>query len=97
MTASLIDSPIALAPAGIALRVLLNGKEGAIGLMPPIGASLTDEQLASVLTYIRREWGQTGSPVTPAEAAAIRVETAGRPRPWTEAELAKLLPAGNRQ
>jgi mono/diheme cytochrome c family protein len=97
MTASLIDSPIALAPAGIALRVLLNGKEGAIGLMPPIGASLTDEQLASVLTYIRREWGQTGSPVTPAEAAAIRAETAGRPRPWTEAELAKLLPVGNRQ
>jgi mono/diheme cytochrome c family protein/glucose/arabinose dehydrogenase len=90
---ALVDSAILLAPAGIPLRVLLNGKEGATGLMPPIGASLTDEQLASVLTYVRREWGQTGTPVTPVEAAAVRAQTAGRPRPWTEPELEQLLPA----
>jgi mono/diheme cytochrome c family protein len=89
---SLIDSPVALAPPEIPLRVLLNGKEGPVGLMPPIGASLTDEQLASVLTYVRREWGQAGSPVDPAEAAAVRSVTAGRPRPWTEAELLRLMP-----
>ena len=89
----LVDSAIVLAPAGIPLRVLLNGKEGPVGLMPPVGASLTDDQLAGVLTYIRREWGQTGSPVTPAEAAAVRAETAGRPRPWTGPELEQLLPA----
>jgi mono/diheme cytochrome c family protein/glucose/arabinose dehydrogenase len=88
----LVDSALALAVPDIPLRVLLNGKEGSTGLMPPIGASLTDEQLASVLTYIRREWGQTGSPVEPAAAAAARAATAGRPRPWTEAELQKLMP-----
>ena len=38
----------------------LNGKEGPIGLMPPIGVVLSDEQIAAVLTYIRREWGQRG-------------------------------------
>ena len=31
--------------------------------MPPLGSALTDEQIAAVLTYIRREWGQTASPV----------------------------------
>ena len=34
-----------------------------MGLMPPLGGALNDEQIASVLTYIRREWGNTGAPV----------------------------------
>lgn len=89
---SLVGSVLALAPAEIPLRVLLNGKEGTIGLMPPIGASLSDDQLASVLTYVRREWGQTGTPVDPATVKTVRALTAGRPRPWTNAELTELLP-----
>ena len=27
--------------------------------MPPVGSALNDEQIAAVLTYVRREWGQT--------------------------------------
>jgi mono/diheme cytochrome c family protein/glucose/arabinose dehydrogenase len=87
---SLIDSPLALAAAEIPARILLNGKEGSIGLMPPIGSTLDDEQLASVLTYIRREWGQPGTPVDPATVTAVRKLTAGRTRPWTDAELMTL-------
>lgn len=87
---SLIESPWALAPPEIAARVVLNGKEGAFGLMPPIGASLSDEQLAAVLTYIRRDWGQTGSPIDPALVKTIRAQTASRTRPWTEKELEAL-------
>ncbi len=49
------------------IRILLNGKEGTIGLMPPVGQTLNDEQIAGVLTYIRRMWGHTGSPVSPLE------------------------------
>lgn len=86
----LIGSTLALAPADIPTRVLLNGKEGAVGLMPPIGSAITDDQIASVLTYIRREWGQTGTPVLPATVKAIRAFTAGRSRPWTDAELLAL-------
>ena len=44
------DAPgrrLALAPAGIPARILINGKEGKIGLMPPLGEALTDEQIAS--------------------------------------------------
>jgi mono/diheme cytochrome c family protein len=87
---SLVDSPLALAAADIPARILLNGKEGPIGLMPPIGSTLDDEQLASVLTYIRREWGQPGTPVDPATVTAVRKLTAGRTRPWTDAELMTL-------
>ena len=84
---SLIGSAFALAPAEIPVRILLNGKEGATGLMPPVGTTLDDGQIADVLTYVRREWGQGAEPVDAAAVAAIRAASAGRTRPWTEAEL----------
>jgi mono/diheme cytochrome c family protein/glucose/arabinose dehydrogenase len=87
---SLIGSTLLLATADVPARILLNGKEGPIGLMPPIGATISDEEIASVLTYVRREWGQTGAPVDPAAVAAIRMSTAGRTRPWTNDELLAL-------
>ncbi len=86
---NLLDSPWTLAAAEIPIRILLHGKEGSFGLMPPIGGSLNDEQIASVLTYIRREWGQTGTPIDPETVKAVRASTAGRTRPWTDAELKK--------
>ena len=61
--ASLLGSRLALAPAAVPIRILINGKEGKVGLMPPLGSALTDEQIAAALTYIRREWGQTASAV----------------------------------
>ena len=89
----LIDSVLALAPANVTARILLNGKQGGVGLMPPIGATLTDDQIANVLTYVRREWGQAGDPVDPATVAAVRAQTATRTRPWTDDELLKMVPA----
>ena len=94
---TLIGSSLTLTDAGIPTRILLNGKEGAVGLMPPVGSTLSDEQVASVLTYIRREWGQTGTPVDPATVKAVRRLTAGRARPWTEAELLALAGRGGRR
>jgi mono/diheme cytochrome c family protein/glucose/arabinose dehydrogenase len=87
---SLIDSALALADAEIPARILLNGKEGAIGLMPPMGSTLTDEQVASVLTYIRREWGHASTPVDPTTITRVRELTRARIRPWTHDELLKL-------
>ena len=89
----LVGSPFALAPAEIPIRILMHGKEGAAGLMPPVGGALDDEQIASVLTYVRREWGQTADPVDAAVVTAVRKASAGRTRPWTEAEL-NALPGG---
>lgn len=88
---SLVGSPLAVAAAGIPARILLNGKEGPIGLMPPVGSVLTDDQIAAVLTYIRREWGQTGTPVDPADVASVRALTASRTRPWTHDELMAMV------
>ena len=41
----------------ISVRILLHGKEGSVGLMPPVGQIFTDEQIAAALMYVRREWG----------------------------------------
>jgi mono/diheme cytochrome c family protein/glucose/arabinose dehydrogenase len=90
MAPPLVGSEFALGPPDIPIRIVLNGKEGSVGLMPPLGASLSDEQIADVLTYIRREWGQTGSPIDPSLVAPIRAQTAGRTRPWTNEELARI-------
>jgi mono/diheme cytochrome c family protein len=75
------------ADAAQPVRILLGGKEGSIGLMPPLGASLTDDQIAAVLTYIRRAWGHTASAISPLEVSEVRALTRDRTRPWTEAEL----------
>ena len=91
MAPSLIGSSLLQATPDIPVRILMNGKEGPIGLMPPIGATITDEQIASVLTYVRREWGQAGSPVDPVAVSAVRTSTAARTRPWTNDELLALM------
>jgi mono/diheme cytochrome c family protein len=87
IAASLIGSPLALASPDVPIRILLNGKEGTIGLMPPLGQTMSDDEIASVLTYIRREWGQTGAPVDPATVKDVRARNAERKRPWTNDEL----------
>jgi cytochrome c oxidase cbb3-type subunit 2 len=55
--------------------------------IPP--GSLTDQQIADVLTYIRNEWGNSASAVSPEEVATIRstVKDRGPMQMWTIAEL----------
>ena len=89
---TLVGSALALAPPDIPARVLLHGKEGPIGLMPPVGTTLQDEQIAAVLTYVRREWGQSASPVDAEAVKRVREGNAGRTRPWRHDELIKMLP-----
>jgi glucose/arabinose dehydrogenase/mono/diheme cytochrome c family protein len=69
------------------IRILVNGKEGPIGLMPPLGPALTDEQIAAALTFIRRSWGNTASAVDPLNVMEVRGLSKSRTRPWTEQEL----------
>ncbi len=91
---SLLESAHAVGPAEIPIRILLHGKEGSTGLMPPVGQVFDDEQIAAVLTYARREWGLRGSPVDPSTVKGVRSSTAGRTRPWTDQELAAALKGG---
>jgi nitrite reductase (NO-forming) len=61
-----------------AIKILLEGKSGAItvnkekfdSVMPALG--LSDEDIASVLTYVLNTWGNSGGTVTPGEVAAQR-------------------------
>jgi mono/diheme cytochrome c family protein/glucose/arabinose dehydrogenase len=91
---ALVQSQFVTGQAAVAARILLTGKEGTIGLMPPLAATMSDEQLAALLTYVRRAWGNTASPVAPAEVKEVRGLTASRKTPWTEAELTTLLNTG---
>lgn len=91
IAATLLGARWATAAPDVPVRILLNGKEGGVGLMPPLGSSLTDEQIAAVLTYIRREWGQAASPVSAGTVKATRALIAGRSRPWTDNELTALV------
>jgi mono/diheme cytochrome c family protein len=88
--APLAGSQFVNGPGHVAIRILLNGKEGPVGLMPPLGTTLSDDQIAGVLTYVRRSWGNQGSAVDPAGVAGVRKDTTGRTRPWTEKELLEL-------
>jgi mono/diheme cytochrome c family protein/glucose/arabinose dehydrogenase len=54
--------------------------------MPPL-PHLTDEDVAAVLTYIRREWEHTASAVHTAFVTKVRDRHKGRTMMWTEAEL----------
>lgn len=84
---SLVGSTLALAAPEIPIRILLNGKEGEVGLMPPLGAGLSDEQIAGALTYVRRQWGNGASAVDPETVKQVRGLVASRTRPWTNQEL----------
>jgi mono/diheme cytochrome c family protein/glucose/arabinose dehydrogenase len=86
---ALAGSQIVTGRADMSLRVLLNGKDGKIGEMPPLGQSLSDSQLAGVLTYIRGSFGNTATPIHPALAKEFRQLYAFRKKPWTDAELQK--------
>jgi mono/diheme cytochrome c family protein len=83
---SLVGSQWALAPAPQVTRIVLHGKEGQM-LMPPVGRTMTDEQVAAVLTYVRRSWGNTATPISPTDVQEARGSSGARKRPWTEAEL----------
>jgi mono/diheme cytochrome c family protein len=59
--------------------------------MAPMGAGLSDSDLAAVLTYIRGAWGNKSAPVTEAEIKSARAAISGN-APSAE-DLAKLSPA----
>jgi mono/diheme cytochrome c family protein len=69
-------------------RIVLNGLAGEL-LMPPM-ATLDDQQLAEILTYIRRAWGNEAGPVSSDILRTARAESMGRTTPWTAGELSAL-------
>jgi mono/diheme cytochrome c family protein len=71
------------------VRIMTAGKEGSVGLMPPLGSRMSDDDLAAVLTYIRGSFGNRANPVQPAEVKEARLMYSYRKTPWTDAELSQ--------
>jgi putative membrane-bound dehydrogenase-like protein len=88
LAAPLRNSKWVLGREDLLARIALNGLKGEL-LMPPMG-TLSDQQLAAILTYIRGAWGHDAAPVSAETVARIRAASAGRQTPWTPAELSSL-------
>lgn len=81
------------------VSILLHGMQGAVQVkgvtynnaMPP-WKQLKDDQIAAVLTYIRSEWGNAATPISPDYVKSMRDKTTARTEPWSQKEL-KAMPA----
>ena len=90
----LVNSPWVLGSERRLIRIALHGLDGEVAVntktfdmdMPPMG-SLSDEDLAGILTYIRHRWGNSAPAIEPTQVTAIRLETQTRTDSWTVREL----------
>jgi mono/diheme cytochrome c family protein len=93
----LVDSEWVAGSEQRLVRIVLHGLSGPLTVkgqrydldMPSLG-TFDDEQLASILTYIRREWEHTYDPIEPETVKAIRQATTNRDDSWRQDELLKI-------
>lgn len=85
------------------IRIVLHGLQGPIKVkgtdynsaMPAFGRvagggyNWSDDKVAAVLSYVRKEWGGKAEPISADAVAAVRTKEADR-KPWTTAELEKI-------
>jgi mono/diheme cytochrome c family protein len=82
---------LALIPlAGLNGPMQVGGKDWSMA-MAPMGAALSDTDLAAVLTYIRNSWGNQAGAVTAADIKPIRASLGVRPQPLSGEQL-KTMP-----
>ena len=82
----------------IPVRIVLNGLSQPIevagmtynGVMPAWGSTLSDEEVAAVVTFIRQWESNNAGVVKPDLVKQLREETSGRTQPWTADELRAL-------
>jgi mono/diheme cytochrome c family protein len=79
---------IGVAVHGLMGPIEVNGKlvEGVPPIMPPHGF-MKDEQLASILTYVRNAWGNRAGLISKEDIISYREIESARVAPWTEAEF----------
>lgn len=82
MNPTLIQTKWILGPKAILIHQVLKGSKGKVEIegetfhntMPALGQTLSDRQVADVLTYVRNSFGNKASRVTPAEVKSIRAK-----------------------
>ncbi len=98
----LAKSPWLEGDPGRPIRVVLLGMTGTVtvngntvqGSMPNVGSTMSDLQIAAVLTYVRASFGNAEPPVTPDDVSQARSALGGRKDPWKPEELLKEFPLG---
>lgn len=75
---------------GLSGPITVNGKVYSQAQMLP-WESLSDEEIASVLSYVRNTWGNKNPLVKPADVAKVRTEIKDKTGYMTEEELLKVL------
>lgn len=81
------------------IHIVLRGLTGEVevegemfkGDMPGWAPALNDAQVALVLSYVRKSFGNNAPPITAERVAAVRAASALRKKPYTAAELPKLI------
>ena len=77
------------------IRIALHGVRGTIEVggktynreMPGFGQILSDAEVASLLSYVRRRFGGTSEPITPGAVSRVRAASQNRTDYWTVKEL----------
>lgn len=97
MGPSIAGSPRVQGHREYVVRTIMHGLTGPLddktytNVMVPMGAQ-TNDWIAAIASYVRNDFGNTGSYVTAADVARVRAATAGRKTPWTAPEIEKALP-----
>jgi mono/diheme cytochrome c family protein len=98
MAPALAGSPRVLGHRDYVIKALLHGLTGPIegntypGVMVPMGAN-KDEWIAAVGSFVRNNFGNRGSFITPEDVARVRAQTADRKTMWTIESLLASLPS----
>ncbi|MGB0144137.1 MAG: PA14 domain-containing protein [Akkermansiaceae bacterium] len=82
------------------IELVLHGIQGPLEVkgkkfnlvMPPHKDSLTDSQIADIISYVRSSWGHKHSAVNSKQIAAMRKATAKRKDMWNAPDLLKKYP-----
>jgi mono/diheme cytochrome c family protein len=74
---------------GLTSTIKVKGQEWNLN-MAAMGAALSDDDLAAVLTYIRTSWGNKASEVTADDVKKVRAEVSKAPQPMSGEQLLKL-------
>jgi mono/diheme cytochrome c family protein len=87
----------AAGPKDRLIRIVLEGLRGPVAVggktfnqeMPAVGKTMTDEQVAAVLSFVRRRYGAASQPILPADVGRVRAADRNRASYWTVEELMK--------
>ena len=91
----LAGSPWVTGPEDRLIRIVLHGVRGAMEVrgntydreMPGFGQVLSDADVASLLSFVRRRFGAPSEPITPAAVSRVRAANQTRTGYWSVEEL----------